>query len=344
MKKSLRIGLYLIFLCFYSSIVYSYPWPLKPTNQQGYVFSTLDECRENRDHFHDGIDIDCDTGDTVYAVAGGQVIYFTGGDGLYVDRYGYAHTIPFVPNYSNVDAGDSIATVNYRSHLHFMDGPNNSEINPLRPGGISPFSDWADPTIGFPIRFFEDDMGAELDPYDLEGKVDIVIKAWDSITYGGSNAGIYEIGYEIWDGWIRVYGPIFNLTFDNWLESTYIETVYAPGSDTYNFYYIVTNNMTSNNYWDVEATTEADKDYICRILAYDIDQGDQYEDFSIHTAGTGIEDEVSVTVTSPNGGEEWEVGSEHNITWCASAYILGMHLPVEYVLIDYSKDGGWVYP
>jgi len=41
----------------------------------------------------------------------------------------------------------------------------------------------------------------------------------------------------------------------------------------------------------------------------------------------------SITVTSPNGGENWEAGSTHNITW-ASASITGT------VRIELSRDGG----
>jgi hypothetical protein len=44
----------------------------------------------------------------------------------------------------------------------------------------------------------------------------------------------------------------------------------------------------------------------------------------------------SITVTSPNGGEVWCVGSNHNITWNCSC--------VDNVKIDYSTDGGsnWI--
>ena len=40
-----------------------------------------------------------------------------------------------------------------------------------------------------------------------------------------------------------------------------------------------------------------------------------------------------VTVTSPNGGESWEVGSVHNITWTSTG-------TVGNVMIDYSTNNG----
>ena len=44
----------------------------------------------------------------------------------------------------------------------------------------------------------------------------------------------------------------------------------------------------------------------------------------------------SITVTSPNGGEDWEVGSSHNITWTSAG--------INNVIIEYSTDNGaeWI--
>jgi hypothetical protein len=46
---------------------------------------------------------------------------------------------------------------------------------------------------------------------------------------------------------------------------------------------------------------------------------------------------ASITLTSPNGGEEWGVGSAHNITWTSGG-------PIGDVRIDYSTTGGetWI--
>ena len=41
----------------------------------------------------------------------------------------------------------------------------------------------------------------------------------------------------------------------------------------------------------------------------------------------------AITVTSPNGGESWEVGSVHNITWTSAG-------AVGNVMIDYSTNNG----
>jgi hypothetical protein len=46
-----------------------------------------------------------------------------------------------------------------------------------------------------------------------------------------------------------------------------------------------------------------------------------------------------VTVTAPNGGEQWTIGSTHNITWTATD-----NVAVANVDIAYSTDGGATYP
>lgn len=274
-----------LYVILHSSVLCGYPWPLQPTNQQGDVFSTLDECRGNRDHFHDAIDIDCDAGDRVYAVASGTANYFAGGDGLYVGRYGYAHTIPIVADGASVNTGDEIATVTSASHLHFMDGPDGSEINPLRSGGISPFVDTDEPNFYSPepIKIYQNDSDGDYEDWqelsynDVHGEVDIVVGVSDEITNGGDNAGLYSLGYEIWrlnewGLWERVIGH-YNFQFYNWLKSAYINYVYADGSNTSTFYYIPTNYMTGDSYLDTEAEITdvyGDGDYRLVVIAEDI--------------------------------------------------------------------------
>jgi len=58
----------------------------------------------------------------------------------------------------------------------------------------------------------------------------------------------------------------------------------------------------------------------------------QSDDYGLVTFTTAAP--VSITVTSPNGGENWQVGSSHYITWSSSGN------PGSYVKIDYSTNGG----
>lgn len=57
------------------------------------------------------------------------------------------------------------------------------------------------------------------------------------------------------------------------------------------------------------------------------------EIWDISDAVFAIVPSPSITVTSPNGGENWLVNSSHNITWTSSGV-------VGYVRIEYSTDGG----
>lgn len=51
------------------------------------------------------------------------------------------------------------------------------------------------------------------------------------------------------------------------------------------------------------------------------------------TGGTGGGEEGTITVTSPNGGEEWEMGSSHDITWTSTG-------TVGSVKLEYTTDNG----
>jgi len=52
-----------------------------------------------------------------------------------------------------------------------------------------------------------------------------------------------------------------------------------------------------------------------------------------------ITSQPSITVTSPNGGEQWVVGSTHNITWQASGF-QGNNINVWLTAVDYSDHSG----
>jgi hypothetical protein len=49
---------------------------------------------------------------------------------------------------------------------------------------------------------------------------------------------------------------------------------------------------------------------------------------------------LSTTVTSPDGGEDWKVGSTHDITWSVS----GDTSNIDYFKVAYSTDGGATFP
>src|SRR5206468_3356433 len=72
-------------------------------------------------------------------------------------------------------------------------------------------------------------------------------------------------------------------------------------------------------------------DVNANILAADTTDGT----FTIGAAGTPL----SITVTSPNGGENWTAGSTHSVTWTIS----GETSHINYQLVAYSTDAGSTY-
>jgi hypothetical protein len=54
---------------------------------------------------------------------------------------------------------------------------------------------------------------------------------------------------------------------------------------------------------------------------------------AIIAGGSPPPQDTTLTITIPNGGETWQIGSVHNITWNTSG-------SVDYVDIGYSLDGG----
>ena len=173
-----------------SGEIHGYPWPVRPFDSQHYVRSVPNECRGDRDHFHNGIDIggsgtDVQTDTAVFAVNPGTTYLIEGTyPGVYVyDSYchKYIHLKDRVAGGIYVYQGDSLGRVDNENHLHFTEGPNKSEINPLRSGGISPFADNADPVID-EIYLLKNGTNTVVDPNNVSGKVDIVVKAHDTIT------------------------------------------------------------------------------------------------------------------------------------------------------------------
>ncbi len=160
---------------------------------------------------------------------------------------------------------------------------------------------------------------------------------YDSTTYGQS-ANVFTI----YSPSITVTSPVGG---ENWTAGTqkyiswkssyvnYLNIEYSTNyGDSWN--YIAANiSADSTRYlWTVPNTPSS----ICLVLISDAADSTCY----------GLSDSVftislpppSITVTSPNGGENWEAGTVHNITWTSNVLFDG-------ILIDYSIDNGrsWNY-
>ncbi len=98
-KKLFRPGL--LTLCLLSMaqipIAGAYPWPLAPMDVQHNISGTFCECRADRDHFHDGVDMPLGYGGAVLSVADGTVLGLdpAGANAwIRVGRYAYVHVNP----------------------------------------------------------------------------------------------------------------------------------------------------------------------------------------------------------------------------------------------------------
>ena len=263
-----------------------YGWPIHPSNQQHAISSTFMEWRSggaggdyNR-HFHDGIDVPDPENTPVYSVSAGLVDYTGDKLGIYVDKFLYYHvkidTVK-VPRNSWVNRDSLIVKIAdwpQGDHLHFNDGQNQQEVNPLREYGINPFTDNINPIFYTnPITLREDDPnvggwnggadGQVIDKDSVYGNVDIIVHAKDEIN-SGKRVGLYALSYQVCNRYCTpIAAEVLNFAFDNWYSNYYVNFIYA---DT--FKYIITNRLTSNGYW--KTTDLYDGTYCLRIKAYDI--------------------------------------------------------------------------
>jgi hypothetical protein len=239
----------------------AYPWPLAPQDVQHNVSATFGECRQDRDHFHDGTDLPLGQGGAVLAVDDGTVLTIDpSGSNAYirVGRYCYLHVDPHPDLHVGdpIQEGDLVGTTNNQNHIHFKDGGGASGttvINSLRPGGMEPFVDEYKPRVKA-IWFYENGTANRFPTSKVTGLVDIVAWACDTtdLSAYGTNNGVYSIGYEVFaaDETTSVHGPFFPYTFDTIPSSYYIDNVYFQGSSTSTYYYIITNQISHDSFWD----------------------------------------------------------------------------------------------
>ncbi|MCK4528076.1 proprotein convertase P-domain-containing protein [candidate division WOR-3 bacterium] len=293
-----------------------YGWPISNFNTQHPLNATFMEWRSG--HFHDGIDIHAPENTLVYNVSAGRAYPDTPTNQIRVGNFNYAHLkyIPsFVPS-SWVNIDTLIGKTDGLNHVHFSDGPNHAEVNPLRDYGIKPYLDTDPPDILDVTLTRDGDLNNIISPDNVNGNIDIIVHAKDQISQQGTTGpkNVYRIGYHI----VGFHsGPIYNLQFDNWLTSGNLGYVYALGSgwtDANDYYYIVTNNMTSNNSWNSQEVPNGD--YTLRITAQDIRSYNKGRlmyntetfDLPITVVSTGIEEQdnrevpltFAISQSSPN--------------------------------------------
>jgi len=256
----LRLTLSLLLPCLLTAQIGNFPWPLAPMDQQHRISATFDECREDRDHFHNGTDMPLAPGGNVLSIMAGAVTGM-GADWIRVEDFAYVHVIPLASLQigSTVAQGGVVGYTDSYAHIHLNYGGGSSGHplgNPLLPGKLTPFEDPYHPRSPL-IQFVQDGTNNAFTGNTLSGRVDIIAQAADTTDLESSidmNNGVYTIGWALHSADMSetLAGPHFWFEADEYYASTYINNVYAPGSSTSVYRYIVTNFIMGNSYLDCD--------------------------------------------------------------------------------------------
>jgi hypothetical protein len=160
-----------------------YSWPLKPFDKAHPVRAYFNDPRISGTSkaFHFGIDISAPNGTPVYAVSAGKVhledaraISVAAGN---VD-FGYWHVVPAVKHLEQVARHQLLGHVDAPwLHVHFAERRAGVYRNPLRPAGLTPWTDSTRPKVTA-IRFMRN--GKELPAAAIFGAVDVIAEAHDT--------------------------------------------------------------------------------------------------------------------------------------------------------------------
>ncbi len=238
----------------------NFSWPMAPMDQQHRISATFDECREDRDHFHNGTDMPLAPGENALSIMAGTVTGI-GSDWIRVEDFAYVHVIPLATLLvgNTVAQGAVVGHTDSYAHIHLNYGGGASGHptgNPLLPGKITPFVDPYHPRSPI-IQFVLDGSSSAFLNNTLSGHVDIIAQAADTTDLQSSidmNNGIYTIGWALHsaDTSEILEGPHFWFEANELYSNSNINRVYASGSSTSIYRYIVTNRVTSNGYLDCD--------------------------------------------------------------------------------------------
>jgi hypothetical protein len=253
-----------------------FPWPITPFDESHQITGNFAEFRDtgSADHFHNGTDIPKADGSPVYPVKDGIVtsIGSTSSQGnnafVRVQNVAYVHIRPA----TSLSIGDSVfasetilgTILPGLGHVHFTNGFVGSEKNSmLIQSGLTPLDDPWPPIIRY-VRFYANNTTSQFPDNRLSGLVDIAVKVDEqngppSSNTARRNNGTYTIGYKILsdDSSTVVFEPPndgLRFQFDTKPSNTHVHRVFFDRlSSTQNHVYIVTNDVTRDNFWNTTA-------------------------------------------------------------------------------------------
>ena len=131
--------------------VHGYNWPLQPATSAHPINGTLGEYRAGPPlHLHDGVDIGGSNGESVYSIDGGTAVRGGAGENTYVqvgEKF-YIHLDDRIPDLSSVTPGMRLGRIRAGSgHVHLREGYEGPIVNPLRSGGLTPYTDSSSPVV-----------------------------------------------------------------------------------------------------------------------------------------------------------------------------------------------------
>lgn len=233
----------------------AYDWPVKPFDRQHPIRGTFDDPRTrtglvdrdptNPQSFHDGVDIQVPDGTPVYAIEAGRVYL--------VNRYavavvspswsdwiplafGYWHIDPVVSDHEPVAAHQLLGFVRPGAgHVHLSEQRFGRYVNPLRHGGLAPYTDRTRPVINSIVLRPCAPFG-EVVPTGVSGCIDLVANVSDrpAMRLTGAWSGAVQPPVRItWGGlfsneWLPLEAKEM-IDFDHLWQGP-LQDVYAPGT------------------------------------------------------------------------------------------------------------------
>lgn len=137
------------------SQAFAYGWPVKPFDQQHPVRGFFGDPRiaGSVHQFHFGVDVSAPNGTPVYATTSGRIslihaetVSISAGDGV---AFEYWHIVPIVRPGQTATAYRTLLGFIQKpwAHVHFSESRGGIYVNPLRRGGMGPFSDTTKPEV-----------------------------------------------------------------------------------------------------------------------------------------------------------------------------------------------------